>query len=252
LLRTIEYLMYQGVLLIGIIFLAALVNSTFGFGFALVSMSVLSLFFDLALIGPLIPLFLLTNNVLIVWRSWENIRFKSIVFLIMSAGVAIPIGVWLSVYGDEGVIKTLLGSFLIFFALFNLVVSQLPHLRQRWAPVFGFISGFFGGAYNIAGPPIAIYGLFRQWAPKVFRATIPAYYTFVTVIIILNHWYFDHYDDYRIAWYYCLGMPMSFVAVPMGKWLNGQFRNPVAFQQYIYYIMIILGGVMILKAQQIV
>lgn len=246
--------MGEFIFLVVIIFLAGLTNSTFGFGFNLVSMSLLTLYFDLAFIAPLVPLLLLSTNLVIVYRARKEIKYKSIAMLMLGAALAIPIGLWIGDMSSqdpiyERIVKVIVGVFLIGLAIFNLLAPTMPYIKtNKIAPAFGFLSGLFGGAYNITGPPIAIYGLFKKWEPQVFRASIQGYYTFVTILIILGHLYAGHMNDPKLGYFYLGALPTVLIAAPVGKYINSKFEDPAAFRKYVYYIMLILGTVMILKA----
>merc|ERR1712176_1480455 len=102
-------------------------NSTFGFGFNIVSMSLLTLYFELPLIAPLIPLLALSTNVWIVIRARKEIKYRSIAILILAATVAVPIGIWISTYSIEDpiydrIVRTTIGLLIIGVALFNLLI----------------------------------------------------------------------------------------------------------------------------------
>ncbi len=237
------------IFLVSIIFLAALTNSTFGFGFNLVAMSLLTLYFDISFIAPLIPLLFLSTTLLIVIRSRKEIKYKSIIQIMIGASVAVPIGIAVAKYGNAQVVKITIGSIIVALALFNLFAPKMPHLKDnRYASLFGFVSGLFGGAYNITGPPVVIYGLFRQWDPQAFRATMQGYFTYVTMLIILTHWYAGNFNNEKIGYFYLGALPAVLIATPIGKYINQKFDNPEAFRKYVYYIMLVLGIVMIAKA----
>jgi uncharacterized membrane protein YfcA len=246
--------MVEFIFLVTIVFLAALTNSTFGFGFNLVSMSLLTLYFDLAFIAPLIPLLLLSTNLVIVYRARKEIRYRSITMLMLGATLAIPIGLWIGQLSSqdptyECIVKVIVGLLLIGLAIFNLLAPTMPHIKtDKAAPIFGFFSGLFGGAYNMTGPPIVIYGLVKHWDPQAFRATLQGYFTYVTTLLILGHLYAGNMNNPKLGYFYLGALPAVLIAAPIGKYINGKFKDPDAFRKYVYYIMLVLGGVMILKA----
>lgn len=246
--------MEEFIILIVVIFLAVLTNSTFGFGFNIVSMSLLTLYFDLAFVAPLIPLLALSTNLLVVYRSRKEIKYKSIAFLILAATIGVPIGIWISRYSTQDpfynqLVRTTIGCLIIGIALFNLLVPKVPHLKDsKTAPIFGFLSGVMGGSFNITGPPIVIYGLFRRWDPQVFRATLQGFFVYVNSLIILGHSYAGNMNDPRLGYFYLAAVPMILIATPIGKRINRSFEDPKEFRKYVYYIMLVLGTVMILKA----
>ncbi len=245
----------EGILiLLGVITLAVLTNSTFGFGFNIVSMSLLTLYFELPFVAPLIPLLALTTNLAVVYRARQEIRYESIALLILAATVAVPIGIWISTYSAQDpfynrLVRTAIGSLIIGIALFNLLVPVVPYLKgNKAAPIFGFLAGLTGGSFNITGPPIVIYGLFKRWDPQVFRASLQAFFVYVNSLIIVGHLYAGNIKDTKLGYFYLLALPIIFIGNPIGKAINAQFDDPQRFRNYVYYIMLVLGTVMILKA----
>lgn len=242
-----------------IIFSGSLVNSTFGFGFAMVSMPLLSLFFDLDIIGPLIPLLFLSGSSIIVYRSWKLIQFKNTITLIIAALLFIPVGVYVGKYGNSFAIKTLLGISIIVFAVYNLI---LPKLKKRdskgrvsikskldkLAILCGMCSGIFGGAFNIIGPPVVIYGSVKKWTPETFRATVQFCLLTFTIIIISSHFSMGSYDDLKILYYFIFAFPSMFFAIPIGKKINKGIKSPEDFNKYVYLLMLASGSILILNA----
>ena len=57
----------------------------------------------------------------------------------------------------------------------------LPDNRRTQAGV-GLVSGFLGGCISTSGPPIVIFGLARRWEKDIFRGTLLAYFTGLTVV----------------------------------------------------------------------
>lgn len=246
--------MEEFVILVLVVFLGVMINSTFGFGFNIVCMSLLTLYFELPLIAPLIPLLSLSTNIWIVLRSYKEIKYKSIVVLIFAATVAVPIGIWISTYSAndpfyDRLVRTCVGLLLIGIALFNLLITTTPHLKgYRTAPIFGFVSGLAGGAFNITGPPIVIYGLLKRWDPQVFRATLQGYFIYVNSLIIAGHVYAGNLNNPRMGYFYLVAFPVIVIGTPIGKAINRRFKDPKQFRKYVYYIILLLGAVMILKA----
>lgn len=246
--------MEEYLLLVFVIFLGVMTNSTFGFGFNIVSMSLLTLYFEVPFIAPLIPLLALSTNLAIVIRARKEIKYKSIALLIIAATLAVPIGIWISKYSAQDpfydqIVRTTIGLLIIGIALFNLLVPVVPHLKDsKTAPIFGFLAGLTGGSFNITGPPIVIYGLFRRWDPQVFRATLQAFFVYVNTLIIIGHIYAGNLNNYKLAYFYVVAFPVILIGNPIGKYINSQFEDPQLFRKYVYYIMLVLGTVMILKA----
>lgn len=246
--------MVEFLVLIIVIFLGVMTNSTFGFGFNIVSMSLLTLYFKLSLIAPLIPLLALSTNIWIVIRARKEIKYRSIAILILAATIAVPIGIWISTYSSQDpiydrIVRTTIGLLIIGVALFNLLVKKVPYFKgNKAAPFFGFLAGLMGGSFNITGPPIVIYGLFKRWDPQVFRATLQAFFIYVNTLIIIGHLYAGNLSNSKIFYFYWAAVPVILIGTPIGRYINRQFKDPRRFRKYVYYIMLVLGIIMILKA----
>ena len=232
-----------------VVLFSSLINSTFGFGFALLCMPLLSLRIDLKILGPLVPLLFVVGSTIIIIRSWKDIDFKSIFPLIIGATLTVPFGVYLGKYGPEIIIKIVLCFVIILFSLYNIFAPKLPKLESdKWAPFFGGLSGLFGGAYNISGPPAIIYGALRQWTPPVFRVSLQCYFLYVTFIVIGSHIYLGSYNNPLIGWYFLCAFPIMILAEPIGKKINSSIKDPVKFGRHVYLLMLLSGVLLVLKA----
>ena len=105
----------------GIVFVAALVRSTLGFGEALIAMPLLALVIPLQAAAPLVALVSVCNGVAILIREWQHVNFKAAVRLTVPAVVSVPLGVWLLRSGDDRIAKGLLAFVILVFSSWSLV-----------------------------------------------------------------------------------------------------------------------------------
>lgn len=173
---------------IAVVALAALVRGALGFGEALVAMPLLALVLPLETAAPLVALLSILVAVVLLIRDWRHVVFRSAMLLTVSGMAAVPIGVLILQKGDDRVVKAVLAVVVIAFSTWSLRRTKAVTLEtERTAPVFGFIAGLLGGAYNTSGPPLVIYATLRNWPPEKFRATLQTYFLFASVWIIVNH-----------------------------------------------------------------
>ncbi|MCP4440964.1 MAG: TSUP family transporter [Aureispira sp.] len=227
------------------IFIASFINSTFGFGNSIVSMLLLTLFLPLETAAPLVAILSISIHTFIAINDFKNIQWRSILILLLAALLTIPLGVNIGANTNIIFIKLSLAILIISFSLYNLLATNSIHLQNEfWAILFGGISGFFGGAYNITGPPIVLYASLRQWKPEVFRVTLQAYFSITTLFIVMNYWKKGAYTP--IVWeYFSYGVPAMLIAIFLGKWANQKIKNPIRFNKYIYILMLILAALLI-------
>lgn len=232
-------------LILLIIFIAHFINSAFGFGDSMVSMPLLTLFLPLEEATPFVAILSITTNLVIVLNDFKNVKKKSITILLFSAILTIPLGIYIGNNANPVVVKLALVFLIVSFSLYNLFAPKLIHLKNSYlAPLFGGLSGIFGGAYNITGPPIILYGSLRRWQPEKFRVTTQAYFFITTLFIVINYWKKGAYTP-TVFSYFLYSIPVMLVAVFIGKWANQKIKDPVRFNKYIYCLMLILSGVLI-------
>jgi uncharacterized membrane protein YfcA len=136
--------------------------------------------------------------------------------------------------------KMLLSLITIGFSLYNLLAShQITLKTERSSYIFGIFSGVLGGAYNIHGPPIIMYGLMRQWASDSFRVTLLGYFLPSTFIMVLGHYAAGLWTPYVIH-LYILSIPAVFPAIFIGNRINRSIREG-KYDRFIYILLIFVG-----------
>lgn len=212
-------------------------------------MSILTLHMDLQLVATLIPLVYTVANITILSRAWRQIKFKIILKILIGSILAIPVGIYASIYVPEWLIRMLVGGMLMSFGVYGLFKPSIPTVQsQRFDVFIGVISGFFGGAYNISGPPLVLYGVMKKWDPPSFRATLQGYFGFVTLTIIVVRLYGGFFSQENLWYYFICGAPVAIITAPIGKYFNDKFTSLRTFHKYVYVLIILLGLIMIGKA----
>lgn len=225
---------------LGVVFVAALSRSTFGFGEALISMPLLSILFSTSEAAPWVALNSITIAAAILVRDWRQVQFPGAWRLILAAWFGIPVGLLLLEKIPESLVKCLLAGVLISFGAYQLLQPGLFRLKSdRFAGVFGFLAGILGGAYNTAGPVLVIYAACRRWSPADFRATIQAFSLPTSLLIIAGHSLSGRLSV-QVGWYFATSVPATLAAVLLGHWLHKQFQ-PEAFIKWVYFLLIVLG-----------
>ncbi len=232
--------------MIAIIFVSAFVRSAFGFGDALIAMPLLALFMGLNIATPLVGLCALTYSILIIYKEWRRIQYKDVIVLIISAFIGIPIGIYFLKGNYEQVIKLVLGSFIILFALFNIFKPKLFYLKNdKLAFIFGLLAGILGGAYNTNGPPVVIYSTLRRWQPQTFRATMQGFFLPTGFAIALSHFIGGLWTR-EVVLNYAIVFPFIILAVYLGALVNKKMPKD-RFNNYIFGLLLIIGAMLIVK-----
>jgi uncharacterized membrane protein YfcA len=224
-----------------IAFVAALVQSSIGFGFALVSMPVLVGVLGIQTAAPLVALSVMLLEITILLRYREAFNFGVVKLLVIAAIIGIPIGVFAMRSIEADIVNKVLGIVVIGYALYALLAPGLPELAgNNWAYFFGFIAGILSGAYNTPGPPVVIYGNARRWPPDEFKSNLQGFFLVNGIMVIAVHAISGNIttEVFRNLLYTLPGLALGLVA---GFYLSTRI-NPGLFRNIVLVALLFLGA----------
>jgi uncharacterized membrane protein YfcA len=232
---------------LGVIFLATLIRSAFGFGEALIAVPLLALFLPVEVATPLAVLFSITVAGVVVAQDWKKIELRSAMWLILSTLPGIPLGLLLLVLVAEPIVKSILAVVIIMFSLYCLASRNRTQLKNdRLAWVFGLAAGVLGGAYGMNGPPLVIYGSLRRWSPQHFRATLQGYFLPASAIGIAGYWLAGLWVP-AVTRYFLFSLPLALIAILLGRVINQRMKGH-GFLVVIHVGLILIGLTLLLQA----
>lgn len=242
--------MIESILLIILIaFAATLFRSTFGFGEALIAVPLLGIFIPMSTAVPLAVMMSILVAGVILIQDHAKVQFQSAKWLILFAILGIPFGLALLFFGNEVLIKILLGAVIIIYSLYTLLSNKTFYLEKDsklWLFVCGFLSGVFGGAYGVNGPPLVVYGNLRRWDAQNFRATLQAYFL-VAGIISMAGYIGNGMIDTKLLLNFAYTVPVIIPAIFLGRYFNRKIKGE-SFYTYVYIGLILIGSILILNA----
>jgi uncharacterized membrane protein YfcA len=223
-----------------VIFLAVFVQSSIGFGFALISMPLLVGILGIQVSAPLVAFLAFAAEIFILIRYRKGLNLRVVSQLTIAALIAIPLGVLALRRIDERIVTTLLGIILVGYALYALFSPRLPQLASRaWAYGFGFAAGMLGGAYNTPGPPVIIFGNCRGWPPAEFKGNLQGFFMVNSFAVVAVHLFSGNYtlDVWQnVLW----AVPGLIVGLITGFGLSKRM-NADLFRKIVLVLLIILG-----------
>lgn len=228
-------------------FVASLVRSTLGFGESLIAVPLFLLFLPVEIAVPLSVMLSIVIALIVLIQDHRKIHFYSAKWLILYAILGLPFGILMLIYGSELIIKTSIGTLIILYSLYSLFVKTNKTLNtdhKLWLFMCGFVSGVFGGAYGLNGPPLVVYGNLRKWSPKQFRATLQAYFLPVSLITVLGY-ASKGLVTKEVGGYFIIALITTIPAVFLGGVLNHRLKGEV-FYKYVYWGLAIIGITLIL------
>lgn len=222
------------------LFLSAIIRQISGFGFALLSMPLITLIAGIRVATPLVAVTATTIGCLVAAESWRHADRQALGRLLATSLIGVPLGVLLFSHLNEEWVKRGLGALLLGYSAYALLAPELPSLKdERSSAYFGFISGLLTGAFNTGGPPVVIYGALRRWPPDAFRGTLQLYFLVTSVVAMGGHALAGLWS-WQMWWLYLASLPALLLGLYLGDKLNLMIPRH-RFHQIIYGLLLVTG-----------
>src|SRR5690554_5322821 len=127
--------------ILSVTFIATLVRSTFGFGEALVAVPLLAFHIPIEIAVPFSVLVSIFIAAFVLVQDRKKVHFYSAKWLILFAVLGIPFGLLILIYGNESIVKSGLGIFIVLYSVYSLFgkhTFKLATDNKFWLFIFGF------------------------------------------------------------------------------------------------------------------
>jgi len=107
-----------------------------------------------------------------IWTLRHSLDARRLWPFVLAGVAGVPVGVWLLVRTDTGMLKVAIGAFLAAYGVYALVAPRLPYVvagRGADAAV-GFVAGIMGGLGGYSGVLPAVWTQLRGWSKTEARA----------------------------------------------------------------------------------
>lgn len=233
-----------------VLVLAQLVYVLMGFGSGLITVGLLALLLP-EQIQDVVVLQLLVNlpaELLVVWKSRAEIRWRPILTLGVGIAVGIPLGAWILKTGDPVFVLKILGGFLI---AVGLVFLRLPPML-RWtppdaaAPPTGLVSGVLTGLFGTGGPPLIIWYRLTAHTKAAFRGNLMTIFLLMTVVRVPSYLTAGLITPPRLR-----SMAAVLPAVFLGAWLGHRMHIRISertFQLLVSVLLAAIGAMLLVRS----
>ena len=164
------------------VFLAGIVRGATGFGFSMIMIVLLTLFFPPAQVAPVILFWEVLASIGHLPFVYKQVHWKSLRWLALGVALGTPFGVYCLVSIPVDAMR------LIINAVVLILTSMLYcGLRPKNAPTppqttgVGLLAGVINGASANGGPPIILFFLSSPLGAAVGRASLIAFFLFTDV-----------------------------------------------------------------------
>jgi hypothetical protein len=173
-----------------IVTIAGFLQGLTGFGFGLITLPLLGLFFDIKTIIPLVVMLALCISLIQTFQFRKFIKLKDIYVLIAATVPGIPLGVYTLKQIPAGILAIGLGVLMIVFTTYQLLTKSAPRLLGLSSTILaGLSSGILGGSIGAGGPPVIVYSTMQPWSKDQTKATLAFYFSISGMIISMTHAY---------------------------------------------------------------
>lgn len=223
------------------ILLASLIQGITGFGFALIAVPLLSLFIpELRNITPIIVIYSLLTNVIIVYKSRHYIDLKKIIPLIIFGIIATPIGTYILLYVNVSTLKIIIGLIITITAFAMLKNFKIKIKNQGISyGIVGLLSGFLNGSTGLSGPPVVLFLTNQNTDKDVFRANL-TFYGIATNIFAIILFIAEGIINTSVINFTILYLPALIIGVFGGIILSAKI-NETLFKKLTIYLIAFLG-----------
>ncbi|MBN1660102.1 MAG: sulfite exporter TauE/SafE family protein [Anaerolineae bacterium] len=228
-----------------IVFLAALLQSLSGFGFAIVVMPLITLLLGMHTAAPTVALIALTAYTVNVVRYRHGIDRGEVLRLAAASAIGVPLGIWVLSNVDEAVVKRFLGAILIAYSTYALWQPAAGRtVPAWWVYPAGFFAGCLGGAYNTPGPPVILYGSLRCLPRDEFRAVLQALFLASGLMVVASHLVAGHVTG-TVVRYYVYALPALAAGILAGAIIDRRVDHDM-FRRLVTAMILMLGIVLLL------
>jgi uncharacterized protein len=230
-----------------IIFLAAIVRGFAGFGFSLLTITALSIFYSPAEIVPSIFMLEVAASINLLPSIWKDVHWKSLVPLTLGCLIATPLGVWLLANVPPAPMQLAISIFVlgaVYLMWQGFALKSMPGRAASTA--VGAASGLANGAFGIGGPPVVLFYFASPAGNIAGRASMIAFFIATDVIGLANQSVHG-----LITWATMVNAAAYLPALLAGVWLGARgFKNtdPAVFRKYVLMILALLAVVILAKA----
>ncbi|MGA7800417.1 MAG: sulfite exporter TauE/SafE family protein [Gammaproteobacteria bacterium] len=221
-----------------IVFIAAYVRATIGFGSGLIMVGLLTILFPIKLVVPVVLLLDILGSVLLGGYDARQIRWRELDWVLPGSLAGLAVGAWILHVTPAQHLTLLLGVFLLAYVLYAVWVNpeRLPRIGRGWGLPLGAFGGLIGSLYGGGGPPLVAYFQMRKLDKRAFRATFQGIALVDNVI--------------RIALYVLMGLltlPLSgaFVllapAMAIGLWFGNRLHLRISEHAFLRGTLVLLA-----------
>lgn len=205
-----------------VIFLAATVQGTIGFGYAIVCLALFSYFVDFREANVIVAVSVLAPLISAVWMYRGELKIQTLLICLAGAIVGLPIGLYFFSVVNEtlliqvtGVLIFLLSAEGLWSMRKEIKIETEKETSWLWTSIAGIASGLLTGAVGMGGPPVAAFASRQSWSPRQIKVFLLAF-SFLTAILRVSGLAAAGWMDLSVLSYCVLAIPFALLGIYCG------------------------------------
>ena len=144
---------------------AGFVQGLTGFGFGLVSMSLMPFLIGVKKAAAIGTVYGLLVTIATFIRHFRDYNWRLGLPFLISSCIGVPVGVYFLEKSSEGLLLKILGALMVYFAGREFFLKRkLESISTPMSVPFGLFSGSLSGAFNLGGIPTATFAYAHPWS----------------------------------------------------------------------------------------
>jgi uncharacterized protein len=160
----------------------AFVQSISGFGYALLSIPLISTITSVTQAIVIVTIASLLNTISVTWTNRAGIVWPIVRRVVAASILGMPIGFWVLETTGDRLLKVITGVTVLILALLILRGVRVAKPSNTADVIAGFLSGILTMSTGTTGPPIVIGLHGRALSPTSFRGTIVSIFMVIGVL----------------------------------------------------------------------
>lgn len=234
-----------------IITLSSFVQSSMGFGYAIVSLAVLPFVLDVRDANVVVSLSMIVPLLFAVWAYREGIDWRTMVCCLAGSALGLPLGLLIFSTIDADVLVRGTGVAILILAIDGLRPrreADVPRQASRlWSACAGCASGLLAGSVGMGGPPVAAYAARQPWSPNQFKAFLISFSLALSVLKALGLTA-TGWTTGSALFYTAAAAPFGFLGCQLGI-VASRNINARRFRQITMTVLVMLSLGMIVRGQ---
>jgi uncharacterized membrane protein YfcA len=225
---------------------AGFIQGLTGFGFGLVSMSLLPFAIGVKQAAAISTIFSLVATVSTFIRHFRDYDWRLGLAFLVCVCVGVPVGVYFLDRGSERLLVRILGTVMLIFAAREFLFGKQPQNLPSFVTVpLGLFSGVLSGAFNLGGIPSAAYAYSHTWTRGQVMAFLQVMITVSCLLRLIFYGKFGMLAEFSIWYGLALIVPL-YAAIWLGHWVM-QKTAPKHIRKGVFAFIALAGAYYVVK-----